>query len=671
MLLLAAIIAFVPTSRAVAQGTPLEQTVDPTIRPGDDFFSYANGAWLKANPIPAGRERWGVREEITGLAARQITQLLEEATSAPTGSLGRKVADFRNAYLDEGAIEAAGLAPLRPLFAGIDRVRDKAGLTRLLGAGLRADVDPLNWGIYRSSAVLGFSVEQGLGGEGVYLPFLVQGGLGLRDRESYLSADSAALALRTRYEGYIGRMLALAGVPKPDQRAHAVLVLETALARSQATAEASADDHNADHRWTRADFARQAPGMNWTAFFNAAGLGRQGSFIAWQPGALAGVAAQVAAQPLQVWQDYLRFHLLDHYAEVLPHAVAMPAESMHVAAGAAPSGAREDRARSATLVAMSDAVGKLYADRFFPAAEKARVRAVVANVSAAFGDRAVAATWMSPATKAQALVKLRTLYVGVGYPEQWPDVSDLVIDRHDALGNLRRVEARAYRQALAQLGRPIDRSNWIMAPQRVGAILSFQQNAYDFAAALLQAPKYDATASDAATYGAIGAVIGHDVTHYVDRLGADYDTLGAKRHWWTAEDSTRFEATVAPLVAQYSAYRPLPDVALEGQRIETEEVADLGGLVSAFDAHRRSLGDRARDPAYVRQQDREFFIAFAQSWRSRLSEKTLRDVIRTDIHAPDSYRVAIVRNLDAWYDAFDVRPGDKLYLPPESRVRVW
>ena len=664
-------------SRLEAQGmegrtpTDLERGVDTSIRPGDDFFGYANGAWLHATVIPAGRARWGIREEINAQTRGQITQLLQEATVAPAGSLGRQVADFRDAYLDERGIEAAGLTPLRPLFDSIAGIRDKVALARYLGATMRADVDPLNWGVYRSSSVLGFAVEQGLGGEGVYLPFLVQGGLGLPDREPYLSADSGAIALRARYVEYITRVLAYAGVPQAGPRAQGVMALETALARSQATPDASAEDHNADHRWTRADFARQAPGMDWTAFFAAAKLGRQESFIAWQPGALTGVAAQVAAQPLQVWRDYLLFHLIDHYAEVLPRTVSALADSMHVAAGAAPPSARDDRARDATLAAMSDAVGRLYAERFFPAAEKARVQAVVANVAAAFAARAAQAGWMSPATKAQAMVKLRTLYVGIAYPDRWPDLSDLVIDRHDALGNFRRVEARAYRQALAQLGRPVDRSNWILAPERVGAILSFQQNAYDFSAALLQPPKFDPNASDAASYGAIGAVIGHDVTHYVDRLGEDYDTLGAKRRWWTAADSAGFEATAAPLVAQYSTYRPLPGLALDGKRIETEEVADLGGLVAAFDAYRKSLGDRVRDTAYVRAQDRQFFIAFAQSWRSMLSDAALRDVVATDIHAPDRYRVAIVRNLDAWYDAFDVRPGDRLYLPPEARVLVW
>jgi predicted metalloendopeptidase len=277
---------------------------------------------------------------------------------------------------------------------------------------------------------------------------------------------------------------------------------------------------------------------------------------------------------------------------------------------------------------------------------------------------------MSPLTKEAALAKVRGLYVGIGYPDRWQDYSDLTVDPTDALGNVRRAEARAYRRALARLGRPVDRSEWWMLPQVVGGILIFQQNAYDFTAALLQAPKFDSAASDAATYGAIGATIGHDVSHYVDLLGAEYDLDGRERRWWTAEDLAGFEALTHPLVDQFSAYRPFPDVAVDGQRSRGENVADLAGLTSAFDAYRASLGARVIDREFVRRQDREFFIAFAQTLRSRLSDAELRRQAVAD-HAPDRYRVNTVRNLDPWYEAFDVQPGQALYLAPGARVKVW
>ncbi len=294
----------------------------------------------------------------------------------------------------------------------------------------------------------------------------------------------------------------------------------------------------------------------------------------------------------------------------------------------------------------------------------------MASVAVAFRRHVEAATWLEPATRAMALAKLRSLYVGVGYPEHWEDDADLVVDPADALGNHRRVLERRHRQALVRLGRPVDLRQWWIAPQAAGAVLVFQQNVYDFAAGLLQPTKFDSTASDAANYGAIGAIIGHDISHYVDVLGADYDTVFAERHWWTTEDMTRFEAVAEPLVRQFSGYRPFPDLAVDGRLTRTENVADLAGLTAAFEAYRLSLGDGTRDTAKVRQQDRQFFIAWARSWRVMISEPAMRTQLATD-HAPEPYRVNTVRNLDAWYDAFDVRPGQRLYLEPAARVRVW
>jgi endothelin-converting enzyme/putative endopeptidase len=660
-------------AQAVADPTPPgnERGVDASIRPGD-FFAYADGDWLKATAIPAGKERWGARNDIDQLTRQQVLALLDDATAAPVGSLARKVADFRTAYLNEGVIEAKGITPLQPLLDRIGGVQDKMALTRLLGSELGADVDPLNYGVYRSSHLLGLSVEPGINGEKTYVAFLVQGGLGLPNREYYLSTDPHMQVLRAKYQQYIGHMLTLAGFKRGDRRAEAVMRLETAIAQSHATPEASANDRNADHLWTRADFARQAPGMDWSAFFAAAGLARQGAFVAWQPSAVQGVAALVAAQPLEAWKDYLRFHAVDAQAEVLPRAFAEAASALHgEVAGQPDAGSRAQRALEATQSAMSDAIGQMYAERHFSAGQKARVQAVVANVVAAFTRRVETVTWMSPGTRALALAKLKTLYVGVGYPEHWADYSDLAVDPLDAVGNRRRVADRTYRHAVARLGTPVDLTEWWIAPQTVGAVLIFQQNAYDFAAGLLQAPKFDSAASDAETYGAIGALIGHDVSHFVDVLGAEYDTAGRERRWWTSQDSVRFEASADPLVQQFSTYRPFPDLAINGKLTETENVADLAGLSAAFDAYRRTLGNRAGDTEYVREQDRQFFIGFARSWRSKIGEGAMRTQVATNNHAPETYRVATVRNMDAWYEAFDVQPGQRLYLEPGARVRIW
>jgi putative endopeptidase len=659
------------TAALCCSGVPAIAQAGP-VRPGDDFFAFANASWLGTATIPAGRTSWTARTEIGELTSRQLAQLLDDADTQPPGSLARKVADYRAAYADEAAIEARGIAPLRPLLDTIGRVQDKAGLTRLLGRGLGADVDPLNWGIYRSSHLMGLSVEPGIHGERRYVAFLVQGGLGLPDREQYVSAAPPMQALRSRYQEYIGRLLALAGVDRAEARAEGVMALETALARGQASIEASTNDHNADTLWTRADFVGQAPGMDWSMFLDAAGLGRESAFVPWQPGAMRSLAALVASEPLETWKDYLRFHAVNAAADVLPRAFADEALALQAAvSGQTERSPRAQRALDATHSALSDAVGRLYAERHFPAGQKARVQTIVANVRAAFIQRVRTATWMSPATRARALAKLNTLYIGIGYPEHWQDYSDLAVDRRDAAGNLRRIDDRNYRRMVGRLGRPVNPAEWWMPAQRAGAILVFQQNAYDFSAALLQPPKFDPAASDAANYGAIGAVIGHDISHFVDVLGAEYDTDGRMRHWWTAEDMTRFQALAQPLVDQFSGYHPFPDLAVNGRATETENIADLAGLAAAFDAYRKSLGGRAGDRAYVRQQDREFFIGYARSWRGKITDTALRAQVAGDIHAPDRYRIATVRNIDAWYDAFDVQPGQQLYLAPEARVRIW
>jgi putative endopeptidase len=651
-----------PSNRASSR---LDSSVETSVQPGDDFFGYANDAWLKAAVIPAGKDRWSVRDEINERTRRQIAAILDDASTSRSGSLARKVADFRSALLNQPAIDEKGVAPLTPMLSRIDGVGDKPGLTRLLGSTMHADVDPLNFGIYNSSSVFGLSVEHSIHGENTYSAFLVQGGLGLGDRDQYLSKEPGAIEQRRRYEQYIAGMLTLAGFDHADQRARSVLALEAAIAETHATSKASAVDANADNQWSRADYTREAPGMDWGAFFEAAGLGAQQVVVAWQPSAVKGVAALVASQPLDLWKDYLRFHAIHEYAVVLPRAFAEAAAEMH-----GEKRTRDERALAATQSAMADAIGQLYAERYFSPVQKARVLGIIANVAAAFREQVARVAWLSPASRKIALAKLDRLYVGIGYPEQWEDWSDLSIDAGNAFGNAQRIAERNYRHALARLGKPYDPHEWVMTPQTVGAVLIFQQNAYEFAAALLQPPKYDSTASAAATYGAIGAIIGHDMSHFVDVLGAEYEPDGRLRRWWTADDSEKFEAAAEPIVRQFSEYEALPGLRVDGRLTRTENVADLAGLTAAFEAYRKSLGAMAGDRDHVRRADREFFIAFAQAWGTKMNEAGLRAQLATD-HAPEMYRMNTVRNLDAWYEAFDVVPGQRLYLEPSARVRVW
>jgi predicted metalloendopeptidase len=643
----------------------LETTVDTTVKPGDDFFAYANGAWLKATVTPEGRDRWAVRDDINERTRRQITTLLDDARASPPGSLARKVADFRSSLLNESAIDQKGLAALAPALSRIDRVADKLALTRLLGSGMRADVDPLNFGVYRSSSVLGLSVEHSIHGERNYDAFLVQGGLALGDRDQYLSNESRDVARRARYKQYIAQMLTLAGFDHADQRAESVLALETDIAETHATGQESGVDRNADHRWSGADFAREAPGMDWSAFFEAAGLGRRQVIVAWQPSAVKGLATLVASRPLESWKDYLRFHAIDENADVLPRAFAEAAARMR-----GDERTRDQRALAITESAMGDAIGELYAARYFSPAQKTRVNGIIKNVAAAFREHVAHAAWLSPASRKIALAKLDNLYVGIGYPDHSESWSDLRIDADDPFGNSQRIAERGYRRALARLSEPYDPHEWVMAPHVVGALLIFQQNAYTFSAALLQPPKYDSTASDAATYGAIGAIIGHDMSHFVDVLGADYEPDGRMGRWWTAEDSLKFEAAAEPLERQFSEYQPFPGLKVNGRLTRTENVADLAGLTAAFEAHRRSLGAHVAERDYVRHADREFFIAFAQAFGAKMNETAMRAQLASD-HAPETYRMDTVRNLDAWYEAFDVVPGQRLYVGPRDRVHIW
>ncbi len=385
----------------------------------------------------------------------------------------------------------------------------------------------------------------------------------------------------------------------------------------------------------------------------------------------------VGSYSLAVWRDYLRFHLIDRYAEVLPQRFAKLSSQMrHLVKGDAEHDAptrrsRERRALQATGNALPDAVGRLYVDRYFPSETRARVQKIAANVIDSFARRVEAAQWMAPTTRSEALSKLTTMYFGVGYPDTWPDLSRLKIDATDPIGNLQRATDWSYRNALANLEKPTDRREWVISPQTVGACSIPPQNAYNFAAALLQVPKFDPTASDAANYGSIGAIFGHEISHFVDRLGADYDAQGRMHHWWTEADATRFAALEQPLVSQFSNYHPFPDVAINGKLSLTENIADLGGLAAAFDAYRRTLGERVNDKDFVRQQDRQFFIAFARAWRIKIGDDALRAQATNSDHAPERYRVLTVRNIDAWYDAFAVTPGQRLYLAPSARVRIW
>lgn len=581
----------------------------------------------------------------------------------------RKVATYYKSFMDEAAIEAKGAAPLKPMLAKIEAIGTKAELNRALGASLRADVDPLNNTNFFTENIFGLWVAQGLSDASRNMPYLLQGGLGMPDRAYYLTDNPKMAELRSKYQQHIAAMLKLAGYADSEARAAKVFALEMAIAKTHASREDSADVLKGNNTWTLKDFSTKAPGIDWPAFFKAAGLADQRKFIVWHPGAVEGEAALVASTDLASWKDYLAFHTINHFGADLSKAFVDQRFEFYGKAlsGTPEQSARWKRALAATNNALDQSVGHVYVERNFAAADKQRIQQMVSNIIVAFGKRIDKLDWMSPATRAQAQEKLKTLYVGVAYPDHWDSYAVLKVVPGDAFGNAVRAEAFHTRQELAKLHKKVDKTEWSMPPQLVNAVNMPLQNAIVFPAAILQPPFYDPKASDATNYGAIGSVIGHEISHSFDDQGAQFDAQGRLRDWWTKEDKEHFKQASAKLAAQFSQYKPFPDLALNGNLTLSENLADLAGLSASYDAYRATL-DGKPVPA---DADKDFFLGFAHSERSKMREAQLRRIVLTDGHAPSQYRAATVRNIDAWYKAFDVKPGQSLYLAPAERVRVW
>ncbi len=649
--------------------------IDHAVAPGDDFFRYANGAWMKATEIPADRSAYGAGAIVVERTEERLVKLIREAaagTAAP-GTNERKVGDYYASFLDEPGIEAKGLKPLKPTLDAVAALTDPKALARYLGGTVRADVDVFNATDVYTDNVLGLWVAQDLSDPTRYLPFLVQGGLGMPDRDYYLDPSPRMKEIRAKYLHHVAAVLALADVPDAARKAARIVALETKIAESHATRTETVDVQKGNNHWMRADFDAKAPGLDWDAFLGAAGLGGQKEFVVWQPGAVSGLAKLVTSEPLATWKEYLTYRALEHVSPVLPRAFVDERFAFYgkVLQGVPQPRARWKRAVDAVNAALGEAVGQLYVAQYFPPSSKERAEAMVRDLIAAFGKRIDALEWMAPETKVRAKAKLAVLKVGVGYPDTWTDYSGLEVVRGDAFGNEARAEQFALKSALAKLGRPVDRGEWVMTPQTVNAVNLPVMNAMNFPAAILQPPFFDPDRPLAMDYGAIGAVIGHEVSHSFDDQGALFDDTGRLNNWWTKADFAHFEESAARLVAQYDAYRPFPDLAVNGKLTLSENIADVAGLAAAYDAWQLSLGGKKAPEVAGLSGEKQFFLAFAQSWRNKTREAAARQRILTDGHAPAEYRADTVRNLDAWYAAFDVKPGQKLYLAPKDRVKIW
>jgi len=648
--------------------------MDKSVKPGDDFFTYADGTWVKNTEIPADRSRIGgffiadqEREKNTRALFDNIIK------SNPTGGTDALIANYYNAYANTDAIDKAGIAPAKADLDAINAIGDKTALSAAIGSSLRADTDPLNATNFHTENLFGIFVTQGLSTPGVQLPYLMQGGLGLPERDYYLSGDAKMADTRNKYKAYVLQVLQLAGYADPQGAAGRIMDLETKIAKAHETREVSEDTGKGAQVWTRQELEQKAPGLDWTALLNAAQLGGAQKFDAYHFDSIPKLAALVGSEPLQNWKDWLAFHTLNQQANVLPKPFR---DASFAFFGTALNGTPQQRPRdmqalNATSNTLQDAVGKAYVDKYFPASSKAQIQTMVDNLKAAFARRVQAIGWMAPSTKAEALKKVQNIVVGIGYPDSWRDYAGLQIVGNNAYANQKNARLWEYRHQIAKIGKPMDRKEWWMPPQLVNAVNLPVQNALNFPAAILVKPFFDPNADPAFNYGAIGATIGHEISHSFDTGGALFDAQGAMRNWWTPEDFKKFQAAANMLAEQFDQYEALPGLHVNGKLTVNENIADVAGLGAAYEAYKASLGGKPAPVIDGVTGDQRFFLAYAQSWMVKSRPETLRQIVLTNGHAPEQFRAQTVRNIDAWYPAFNVQPGQKLYLTPDKRVKIW
>jgi putative endopeptidase len=649
-----------------------QDEIDRSIKPGDDFYRYANGGWLKSTEIPAGRSSYDTRAILNEKTAQRVRELIQNAAAAHAaeGSITQKVGDYFTSYMDEDAIKSKGLTPLAAELARISAIADKTALSAYLGSTLNSEVDGLT---ANADHIFGVWINQGFQDSQHNLPHLWQGGLGMPDRDSYIDPSPKAAELRAQYQAHIAAILKWAGIADPAPGAARVLSLEVRIAQSHAPDSDAADVFKQNNPWKRADFSAKAPGMDWNSYFHSAGLAHQSDFIIWQPSAVTGAAALVQSESIDTWKDYLSFHLVEHYSSVLPRDVAAEDFAFYgkILSGAQQPQDRSTSAIAATNAALAHAVGQFYTQRYFPPEARAKAQAMAASLISAFRARISNLTWMSPQTKQKALAKLAAFKIGIGYPDAWIDYSTLRVVRGDAIGNMRRAEAFNRLRNLAQLKKPVDPIEWPLNPQVPGAVIMFSPNAEFFSAGILQPPYFDYKGDAASNYGSAGAGMAHEISHSFDELGNIYDAQGRLGNWWTPNDLANYHAAAAKMVAQFDGYCPLPDLCVKGRQVLGENIADLAGLLVAHDAYLLSLKGKADVVIGGLTGEQRFFLAFSQRWRRNQSESALRRQIASDTHAPGEYRSDTVRNVEAWYKAFGIAPGDKLYLKPEDRIGIW
>jgi putative endopeptidase len=639
--------------------------MDRSVRPQDDFFSFVSGNWVKTTDIPADQTIYGsfaiLREE-TSTRVRELVQAAASQKNAPAGSVIQKVGNFYRAYMDSARIEAAGLKPLQPELERIAGLKSNSDLARAFATNTMVGV--------RNPFAAG--VQQDPKNSDAYIIGIGQAGLGMPDRDYYLRSDARFTKVRDAYVAYVTRMLELAKQPDPQGAAQRILALETKLAEKQWDRARNRDRNATYNKFTQAELA-QLSKFDWPAFFTAAGVAQPGDVIVRQPDYLQVLNAILAETPVGTWREYMTFALLHNYAGELPSAFVNAAFDFNkMVTGAEEIRSRDKRAVSAAEQAIGEAVGQLYVEKYFNPAAKARMDELVKNLLAAFKSGIDELEWMSPETRAQAHDKLAKFKVKIGYTEKWQDYSALEIKPDDALGNALRAARFRQKENVSRLGKPVERWRWGFLPQTVNASYNPSNNEITFPAGILQPPFFNVEADDAVNYGAIGAVIGHEISHGFDDQGRKSDGDGNLRDWWSAADAQKFEERAGRLAAQYESYEPLPGMKINGKLTLGENIGDLSGMAVAYRAYQISLNGKPAPVIEGFTGDQRFFMGWAQVWRIKARDEALRNQLLTDSHSPGRYRAFVpLTNFDPWYQAFDVKPGDKLYRAPEERVKIW
>ena len=640
--------------------------MDRTTRAGDDFVTHTSGTYLKTLEIPADKTSFGMFTKLRDLSQERTRTIIEKAAASggAPGSEAQKVGDFYASFMDEAAIEAKGIAPIKPELDKIAAIADKTQLAAMFGRFSRIGV----------STPIGVGVGPDRKNPDAFQVGASQGGLGLPDRDYYLDMANPKFAeARAKYQAYVATLLGLSGFADAGARATAIIALETKIAATHWTRVERRQAEKTYNPVARADLDRAYPGVDWGQLLTNAGLEGQPVINMSTPSALQGAGKLIDSEPLAVWRDYLAFQLLRDVAPVLPKAFVDANFDMYskTLGGQPAQTPRWKRGVDTTTAVLGEALGKLYVADYFPPDAKAKADELVKNIIAAMDARLANLAWMDPSTRTAARAKLAAFKPKIGYPDKWLDYSALEIRKGDAIGNMARATEFQYARQVAKLGKPVDRSEWFMTPMTVNAYANPVWNEIVFPAAILQAPFFDAKADPAVNYGGIGAVIGHEITHHFDDQGRKYDKTGKLADWWTPQDVERFKVMTDKVVAQYGAYEPLPGKKINGELTLGENMADLAGINIAFDAWKLSLNGKKAKAIDGWTGEQRFFLGFSQVWRQKYRDAILLQQLTTDPHSPGNFRPYVVRNLDAWYAAFDVKPGEKYYLGPAERLKVW